>query len=136
MLSLSAMACGKKGENQKVDEKLPTTARFSNQFAIFWHDFAFEVNNSKRGLKKFTPSDEMVEYYAIAKEGGKYYFCGYILTAGKDFDAEAVRNMGVKLNEMIANTYTFRCPLQVLPQFVNVTGVKTFEGGKKLKALH
>jgi len=136
MLSVSAMACSKKGNNQKVDEQLPTTARFSNQFAVFWHDFAYEVNNSKGGLKKYTPSKEMVEYYALAKDGGKYYFCGYILTAGKNFDAEAVKAMGVKLNEMITDTYTFRCPLQALPEFVKTPGVKTFEGGKKLKMLH
>ena len=136
MLSLGVMACGKKGNNQKVDEQLPTTARFSNQFAVFWHDFAFEVNATKGGLKKYKPSAEMIEYYALVKDGREYYFCGYIMTAGKNFDAEAVKAMGISLNEMITDVYTFRCPLKVLPEFVKTAGVKTFEGGKKLKMLH
>lgn len=136
MLSLNVFACGKKGANQKVDENLPTTARFSNQFSVFWHDFVYEVNNSKKGLKKFTPSSEMVEHYALAKDGKTYYFCGYLLTTGKDFDVEAVRAMGVQLNELITDTYSFRCPLNKLPEFVKVAGVKTFEGGKKLNPLH
>lgn len=136
MLSLNVFACNKNNANQKVEENLPTTARFSNQFVVFWHDFVYEVNNSKKGLKKFTPSAEMVEYYALAKEGNTYYFCGYLLTAGKNFDAEAVRATGVKLTELITDTYSFRCPLDKLPEFVKTTGVKTFEGGKKLKMLH
>lgn len=136
MLSINAFACSKKGAAQKVEEKLPTTARFSNQFVVFWKDFVFEVNNSKKGLRKFTPSPEFVDYYAITKTGKTYYFCGYLLTAGANFDAKAVTDMGVILNELITDTYTFRCPLQVLPEFVKVAGVKTFEGGKKLKPLH
>ena len=136
MLSMNVFACSKNGGNQKVDEKLPTTARFSNQFRVFWHDFVYEVNNSKKGLKKFKPSDEMVEHYGLAKEGKTYYFTGYLITAGKNFDAEAVSKMGVQLNELITDTYSFRCPLNLLPEFVKVTGVKTFEGGKTLKMLH
>jgi len=136
MLAINVFACGKKTANQKVDENLPTTARFSNQFKIFWNDFVYEVNNSKKGLNKFTPSDQMIEYYAIVKEGKTYYFTGYILTAGKNFDAEAVKAMGVKINEIITDTYSYRCPLEKLPEFVKVAGVKSFEGGKKLKTLY
>lgn len=136
MLSLNAFACGKKGASQKVDENLPTTARFSNQFVVFWHDFVFEVNNSSKSLKRFKPSDQMVEHYGLAKNGSTYYFTGYILTAGKNFDPEAARQLGVQLNELIADTYSFRCPLNVLPEFVKLAGVKTFEGGKTLKMLH
>jgi len=136
LLSLNAFACGKKGGNQKIEEKLPTTARFSNQFVVFWQDFVYEVNNSGKSLKKFKPSDEMVEHYSLTKIGGTYYFCGYLLTAGKNFDAEAVRKSGVVLNELITDTYSFRCPLNLLPEFVKTAGVKTFEGGKKLNPLH
>ena len=126
----------KTSTNINIDENLPTTARFSNQFIVFWHDFVYEVNNSKKGLKKFTPSAEMIEHYALVKEGKNYYFTGHLLTAGKNFDAEAVKAMGVTLKELITDTYSFRCPLNKLPEFVKVAGVKTFEGGKKLNPLH
>lgn len=138
MLSVSAIACNGK-ENKEVEplsENLPTTAWFSNQFKLFWADFVFEFNNSGKSLKKFKPSSEFVEFYALAKDKSGYVLTGYIQTTGKNFDAEAVRKTGVVINEMITDVYSFRCPLALLPEFVKTAGVKSFEAGKKLERLH
>lgn len=137
MLSISVMACNKKDKTiEKLSEDLPTTAWFSNQFKIFWADFVYEYNNSGKSLKKFKPSQEMVDFYALSKDKGEYVLTGFIQTKGKSFNAEAVRSLGVVINEMIPDVYSFRCPLSLLPEFIKIEGVKSFEAGKKLERLH
>lgn len=139
LVSVSAMAdtqaCASK-KNQKLAEELPTTARFSNQFRFFWQDFVYEVNNTRKGLKKYKPSEEMVKFHALAQDGNDYILTGYVQTAGKNFDVEAARKMGVTLNMMLTDIYSFRCPLRLLPEFIALPGLKTVEAGKQLKQLH
>lgn len=138
MMTVSVFACNAKSSKkvEPLPESLSTTAWFSNQFKIFWGDFVYEFNNSGKSLKKFKPSKELVDFYALAKDGKNYVITGYIQTQGKNFDAEAVRTMGITVNEMITDVYSFRCPLCLLPDFVKVKGVKSFEAGKKLERLH
>ena len=137
MLSISAMACNKKGKAvEKLSEELPTTAWFSNQFKNFWADFVYEFNNSGKSLKKFKPSQELIDFYALAKDKNGYVLTGFIQTKGKSFNAEAVRSTGVVINEMITDIYSFRCPLSLLPEFIKTEGVKSFEAGKKLERLY
>ncbi|MCQ2343323.1 MAG: hypothetical protein MJ002_00155 [Paludibacteraceae bacterium] len=138
MLSVSAMACNKKEAKteEKLSETLPTTSWFSNQFKVFWADFVYEVNQSGKSLKKFKPSAELVDFYALPKDKKGYVLTGYIQTLGKNFDADAVRSTGVVINEMIKDVYSFRCPLYLLPEFIKTAGVKSFEAGKKLERLH
>lgn len=140
LISVSAFAanpdaCASKKSN-KLAEELPGTARFSNQFKFFWSDFVYEVNNTKKGLKRYKPSAEMVEFHALAQDGANYVLTGYIQTAGKNFDVEAARALGVTLNEMLTDIYSFRCPLKVLPEFIAMPGLKTVAAGKQLKQLH
>lgn len=138
MISASVFACNGKNTktNEKLSEQLPTNAWFSNQFKLFWADFVYEVNASNKPLKKFKPSAELVDFYALGKDKGEYVLTGYIQTLGKNFDAEALRSKGVIINEMITDVYSFRCPLRLLPEFIQTPGVKSFEAGKKLDRLH
>lgn len=125
-----------KGAKQPLPEELPSTPRFSNQFKIFWGDFVYEYNNGKKALKKFKPSKEMAEYYTLQKQGKKYLLTGYIQTQGNDFNEEEVSKMGIKVHKMIDGIYSFRCPLYLLPDLIQLKGMKTVEAGTQLKRLH
>lgn len=137
--------CGtakKAGEVSTLSEELPNTARFSNQFKVFWKDLVSEVKQSGKSLKKYKPTQEMVEYYGLVKSNNQYVLTGFIQTdskkddATKNFDPEKLKGMGITLNEMITGIYSFRCPLSLLPTLVNQPGMKTVEAGKQLKPLH
>lgn len=114
-----------------LKEDLPSTTQFSNEFRMFWFDYATEVNKKKK-IDNYRPSAGMIAHYGLGKDGNTYFLSGNLTILPDIFNMDDAAQAGVRLKKMTYDIYTFSCDVKRLPLLIEIQGIKYIELGHRV----
>lgn len=111
---------------ETTDYTLPQDLSVSASFRMFWDAWNAELAQSGKGIDSYTPSDLLIQRFALRNQNGEYLMTGFLHT-NTEFEADALTQLGgycVKYNDTM---YSFAVPLRSLTRFIALPGITYIE---------
>ncbi len=116
-----------------LPEEPPKEVYCSSTFRLFWLDLYSETKDLK-SMKRYEPSQEMIERHAVSKQGKTFTISGY-LKVKPNFNAEVFKTHGGTLVKFNEEMFTFTFPIASIDKLFAIEGIEAIEMANKVRKI-